>query len=75
MTIGTKNEKQAEYILEGEALTISGSLKLVSLMGFLDYCDRAFRNYKRKTVTIMLDTLQEADTGVYPPSTMFGISH
>jgi len=63
MMIKPEDQKKVDYKLEGDTLTIGGSLKLISLKGFLEYGDQAFRNYRGKTITFRLDSLQEADTG------------
>jgi phospholipid/cholesterol/gamma-HCH transport system permease protein len=62
MAVETRDQKQADYILDGEILTIGGSMTLISVQEFLDYVERAFRNYRSTTLTIRLDSLQEADT-------------
>jgi len=62
MTVKMGDQKHADYQLDGETLTIGGSMTLGSLKEFLDYVEQAFRNYRGKTVIFRLDSLQEADT-------------
>jgi phospholipid/cholesterol/gamma-HCH transport system permease protein len=62
MTAETHDQKQAYYLLDGDILTIGGSVTLVSLKELLDYVDQAFSNYRGNILTIRLDALQNADT-------------
>ena len=62
MTVKTDDQKQADYLLDGEILTIGGSMTLSALNEFLYYVNQAFNSYRGKTLTIRLDTLHEADT-------------
>jgi phospholipid/cholesterol/gamma-HCH transport system permease protein len=55
-------ENNITYKLEGEQLVIGGTLTLATIRELLDYFDTALNSYSGKSLTIGLDSLQDADS-------------